>query len=388
VNESNVAGSARAGDITDSREAYGATLADYLRTHDEAALYRASLLSQQLVEAGLGPEEIIELHFESLERVQAPQSARERVHSSQDAYQFLLEVMIAYGVQYKRYVELRLLELSREAEQRVAAEQARLREATETAQRQSDLLGIVAHELRTPLTAAKGNVDMAQRSLQRGQVDRLGELLSSAGEAMDRLSRLTGDLVEASRGTPPTLERTPQDLVHLIAQACRWARAAAVSKGIALEWAREPLGVLVLGDADALLSVFGNLLSNAIRYTSPGGLVEVRHGADAGWVWVEVRDTGVGMAEEVRRRIFEKFYRSDEAKRLGRGLGLGLALVDQFVEAHAGRVEVESTPGKGSTFRVFLPEAKPPSPPPAAPRQTIGTAEAPPPGSGSVVPFS
>jgi signal transduction histidine kinase len=191
-------------------------------------------------------------------------------------------------------------------------------------------------------------------------MEQVTPLLTAAREAMERLSRLTGDLVEASRGGAPHLDRSPQDLVNLIAQACRWARAAAVAKGIALEWAREPLGVLVLGDADAILSVLGNLLSNAIRYTPSGGIVEVRHGVEQQLAWVEVKDTGVGMPEEVRTRIFEKFFRAAESQRMGAGLGLGLTLVDQFVTALGGRVEVESSPGQGSAFRVFLPLAQAP----------------------------
>jgi len=83
----------------------------------------------------------------------------------------------------------------------------------------------------------------------------------------------------------------------------------------------------------------------------------VRHGVKGESVWVEVNDTGIGMPEDVRRRIFEKFYRAADSQRMGQGLGLGLTLVDQFVTALGGHVEVESTPGQGSTFRVFLPLA-------------------------------
>jgi signal transduction histidine kinase len=345
--------------------AYGVTLEEYLRTHNEAALFRASLLSQSLVQSGLGPDEIVALHFESLEKVLADRTPRERVHAVGDAYQFLLEVMIAYGVQYKQYLELRLTELNREAAAREALERQRLEEAEQAAQEKDDLLRVVAHELRTPLTAAKGNVDMVVRSLTQGRgvpLERLTPLLAQAQEALDRLSRLTGNLVEASRGELPQLNRAPQDLVALVAQACRWARPAAVSKGISLEWERQPRRVFVSGDADALLSVLGNLLSNAVRYTPVGGQIVVRHGLARGaggrWAWVEVRDTGIGMSPEEQARIFEKFYRAPGARRLGaQGLGLGLALVRQYAEAHDGRVEVESAPQQGSTFRVLLPAA-------------------------------
>jgi signal transduction histidine kinase len=347
----------------DPATAYQETLASYLRTHDEAALYRASLLSQALVEAGLGPDEIVAMHFDAVEGVLTSQPYRRRIRAGNDAYQFLLEVMIAYGVQYKRHMELRLAKLDREAELRTATERLQLEEAQRTAEARTDLLAIVAHELRTPITAIKGNVDLAVRSLARGRPERVPDLLENARAAIDRLSQLTGNLVEGSRRGAPALNTSAtQDLVTLISQACRWARPAAVAKGLVLEWAREPRSVLVRGDADALLSVLGNLLSNAVRYTSPGGRVIVHHGLlidDAGraWGWMEVKDTGIGMPPEVQARIFEKFYRAPEAtlqEGATSGLGLGLALVQQFVAAHDGRIDVHSVPGEGSTFRVLL----------------------------------
>ena len=87
-----------------------------------------------------------------------------------------------------------------------------------------------------------------------------------------------------------------------------------------------------------------------------GGSVHVRHELREGEIWVEVRDTGIGIPPEVQARIFEKFYRGDDARRLdGQGLGLGLTLVQQMVQAHRGRIELESELARGSAFRVILP---------------------------------
>ena len=142
----------------------------------------------------------------------------------------------------------------------------------------------------------------------------------------------------------------------VVEQACQWAQVAAQNKGVELRSAVADADVRVLGNADALLSVVGNLLSNAVRYTPPGGRVSVRLGGDATTVWLEVEDTGIGIAPEARERIFDKFWRAPDARGLDvRGLGLGLALVKQMTEAHDGRVTVVSTPGQGSTFRVELP---------------------------------
>jgi signal transduction histidine kinase len=168
------------GDPSSVTSSYGVTLDDYRRTHNEGALYRASLLSQGLIEAGLGPDEIVALHFDSLEEVLADQPYRERLHRMSDGYQFLLEVMIAYGVQYKQFTELRLAELSRLAEARVTQDQQEREELERAAQEKADPLAAVAHELRTPLTAVKGNVDRAMRSLELGRVERVTHLLHQA----------------------------------------------------------------------------------------------------------------------------------------------------------------------------------------------------------------
>jgi two-component system phosphate regulon sensor histidine kinase PhoR len=117
--------------------------------------------------------------------------------------------------------------------------------------------------------------------------------------------------------------------------------------------------IIVEGDADALLSVLGNLLANAIRYTPAGGRITVGCGADQERAWATIADTGIGMAPEVRERIFEKFYRARDARDVeAQGLGLGLYLVQELVQAHGGSVEVESELGQGTTFRVVLPRAE------------------------------
>jgi signal transduction histidine kinase len=338
---------------------YADALADYCHDRSESALYRASLLSQTFVESGLGPEDIIALHCESLDGVLKGRPAREQVLATSDAHQFLLEVMIAYGVKYKEFLELRLSQSLREAEARSARERERTEDAERIGREKDEILAVIAHELRTPIAAARGSVDLAVRSLSRGKMDRVEPLLGTTRQALDRLSRLTGDLVEASRGMlPPPVDRSPHPLGKIVDQAYAWALPAALGKGVGLR--REILAndVTVIGSEDALLSVFGNLLSNAIRYTPVGGEVLLRQGIEGDFACVEVTDTGIGMPAEVLTRIFDKFYRGPRARAVeSQGLGLGLALVQQFVDMHAGRLEVTSTDGAGSTFKVWLPRA-------------------------------
>jgi signal transduction histidine kinase len=339
-------------------EAYREILKEYLLTHSEAALYHVSILSRDLVGGGLGPEDIVALHCEALEQALEGLSYREQARGMSDAQQFLLEVMIAYGVQYKEYLELRLQEAQREAATREARERQRALDAERVGRQKGEILTIIAHELRTPLAAAQGNLDYARRSLSRGQIERVPVLLTRAREAIDRLSRLSADLVQAGRGEFPELQLTERALGPIIIQSCAWAHATALDKKIELDFEIGPVDPQILGDENGLLSLFGNLLSNAIRYTPAGGRITVRHGERDGWAWVEIRDTGVGMAPEVQARIFEKFYRAADARQLeSQGLGLGLSLVKQMVDAHAGRIEVESASGRGSIFRVSLPLA-------------------------------
>jgi signal transduction histidine kinase len=180
-------------------DAYAPALDEYLKTHSEAALYQASLLSQRCIDGGLGPEDIIALHCEALDRVLAEYPPRSRLRASDDASQFLLEIMIGYGVRYREYVELKLTEGLRDAEARTEHERRRAMDAERAQRDRGELLTVVAHELRTPLTAVSGSIELAQRDAARGRTDRVPRLLGTAQEAIGRLSRLTADLVEAGR---------------------------------------------------------------------------------------------------------------------------------------------------------------------------------------------
>jgi signal transduction histidine kinase len=352
---------------------YPALLGEYLSSRSEAALYRISQLAQTMVHSGLGPEDVVALHFEGLGQALAETPLRLYPRALGDAHQFLIEVMIAYGVRYKEYLELKLGEAVRDAEARATRERERLLELERVQREGREILASIAHEMRSPITTVRGNLDLATRSIQQGRVDRLTGFLGTAREAVDRLSRLTADLVEASRGAIPDLAMAEVEVGAVLAQAHSWAEAAAANKGVRLVLQRPLAPARVWGNLDALLSVAGNLLSNAIRYTPTGGQITVRHEVVANEVHLVVADTGIGMSPEVRNRIFERFYRSPEACRLeAQGLGLGLALVQQLVAAHQGRVEVESEPGQGTTFRVILPwqtAVQPPPPPPVEARQ-------------------
>ena len=149
------------------------------------------------------------------------------------------------------------------------------------------------------------------------------------------------------------LSREPVELRGLLAQVIELYEDVADAKHIAVSL--EPgEDVTIAGAPDRLRQVFANLLDNAIKYTPEGGAVRVTVGQDEATAIVTVADTGVGIAAGDLPRIWERLYRADRS-RSERGLGLGLSLVKAYVEAHGGRVEATSEPGRGSTFVVRLP---------------------------------
>lgn len=319
-------------------------------------MYHASLLGQRFVQQGLAPDEIVELHSEAVDRVTADLPYRQRATLITDAMQFLLEVMIAYGVHHKNYMELR----AQAAERQAAQAQQQAMEAERQAQEKSDILVLIAHELNTPITAAAGILDLELRRLDRGQTDGMRERLGGARTAIERLTLLSADLHRASRNEPLALTLETQDLTALVARVCDWALSQVREKGLQLICPQGEEPIAVIGDGDAIVTILSNLLSNAIRYTPSGGTITVRIGRENAEAWLEVTDTGIGMTDEQRARIFDKFYRTPQAKQtVAQGLGLGLSIVQQLVDAQGGRISVASTPGQGSSFRVVLPEAAP-----------------------------
>ncbi len=342
--------------IGTSASQYPDVLAEYLRSRSEDALYRASLLSQLFVNEDLGPEDILALHVESLDRLVADLSLPKRIRAQNDAHQFLLELMITYGVQHRHYLELRLGERTRLAETETALAQQRAHAAEELEREKTSVLGFVVHEMRTPLTAMKAALQLADRYYASGRTDLVEALHRRLASAVQRMVRMTDDLAAATSDSTAPLIIAPLALCETLDTAVEWARAAASEKQIALQYASPASDIIVLAERDAMLSIFGNLLSNAIRYTQHGGQVVVTVGADDAAVIVAVSDTGVGMAPEVRTQIFEKFYRGPQAATMAHdGVGLGLTLVRVLVAALGARLEVQSEPGAGSTFRVFIP---------------------------------
>ncbi len=210
----------------------------------------------------------------------------------------------------------------------------------------------VAHELRTPLQAIQATVE----AIQDGVLP--AEKLEVVHDETVRLGRLADSILELSRLENRSVQfrMAPLDPAVPLMRAVDSHRALFESLELTLTTDVEE-GVCVSADLDRLTQAFGNLLSNAARYTPTGGSVAVRLAADARQVVVTVRDSGIGIPEDQRDRIFTRFYRSEAARERSRsGFGVGLAMVREIVDQHGGSVSFTSNePEQGTTFAITLP---------------------------------
>jgi two-component system sensor histidine kinase BaeS len=227
----------------------------------------------------------------------------------------------------------------------------------EQARRQ--LLANLVHELGRPLGALRSAIQALLGGADKDEGLRQ-ELLTGMEDETDRLRRLLDDLAGLHDQVLGALEldRRTIALKEWLTHTLGPWREAAQDKG--LQWqATVPSSLPVLkADPDRLGQALGNLLSNAIKYTPSGGTVTVDAGVEGGMVWIRVGDTGPGIVPEEQGRIFEPFYRSQIGRRFPQGMGLGLSIARDVVIAHGGRLDVDSAPGLGSHFIVFLPSSE------------------------------
>jgi heavy metal sensor kinase len=219
-----------------------------------------------------------------------------------------------------------------------------------------------AHELRTPLTALRGGLEVALRTERTAHEYR--EVIVSGLEDVERLIGLSEDLLLLTRSSAGAgVKMVPVDPEPLVLDVLDTALRLAANRGVGVRMAQgfPPAGdtaMTVMGDGMALRRALLNLVENALKYTAPGGVVELSLVRDGPAAVIAVRDTGVGIAPENVERIFEPFVRLDAARaRETGGVGLGLAITRSIVTAHGGRLTVESTPNRGSTFAIRLPLA-------------------------------
>ncbi|KPV52963.1 hypothetical protein SE17_12385 [Kouleothrix aurantiaca] len=211
----------------------------------------------------------------------------------------------------------------------------------------------VSHELRTPLTAMRGNLELLRRTSQAAPAQ-IGPSLAAMEREVNRLVRMSSDLLllaQAESGVH--LRSEPVALDELVLEVVR--DLAPLAQGLTLRPAIAEQ-VEVMGDRDRLKQALLNMAANALQHTPPGGSVTLAVACAGNHAELVVHDTGVGIDAEALPYVFERFFRADRARsRAAGGAGLGLAIVKWVAEAHAGGVNVRSTPGEGSTFTLWLP---------------------------------
>jgi len=226
---------------------------------------------------------------------------------------------------------------------------------------QREFVANVSHELKTPLTSIQG---FAQ-ALEDGTADTPQARRQAAGvirQEAERMHRMVLDLLDLARLDAGTLDlqRSPVNIVALLNGITEKFGPQAQAAGVAIHVEAAELPPVV-GDGDRLAQVYTNLVDNALKFTPPGGTVTLRAQVVGSEVQVDVADTGTGMTPEVQAHIFERFYQADSSRAGGsrHGAGLGLAIVQEIVRAHGGKISVRSEPGKGSTITVSLPHNEP-----------------------------
>jgi two-component system OmpR family sensor kinase len=212
-----------------------------------------------------------------------------------------------------------------------------------------------SHELRTPLTSIKGFSEL----YRQGAMTDTSQLMSRIETEAGRMGLLVEDLLMLARlDAHRPFEQAPVDLLSLASDVVHSARATAPDREIRVDVLDGPGVPQVLGDAGRLAQVLSNLVGNAIRHTPADATITVRVGTVEDDAVMAVADTGPGLQEEDKSKVFERFYRADASRHRtehSSGSGLGLSIVAALVAAHGGSVGVDDTPGGGATFWVRLP---------------------------------
>jgi signal transduction histidine kinase len=221
----------------------------------------------------------------------------------------------------------------------------------------NDMVATVAHEFRTPLTSLRMAIHLCVEEAAGPVTDKQADLLQAARQDCERLQGIVDDLLDLSRIQSGRVEllRRPVAPRALLEEAAGVARDAAEAAGVQLQVHAEGGEGDVAADPERLALVLSNLVSNAIRHTPAGGCVALSAAPAGPCVRFEVQDTGEGIPREYLDRIFDRYFRVP-GRRAG-GVGLGLYLVRELVQAHGGEVGVTSTPGEGSRFWFTLPLA-------------------------------
>lgn len=228
----------------------------------------------------------------------------------------------------------------------------------EIAQMKNEFISTAAHELNTPLSAVMGYAELLLNNWQNDLFDRdqQEEFLGVIYQQCERLTNIVDELLQLGEfefGQSMTLNKSPLDLNHLIAETVKQYQAGKYAERI--HFLPSTSSIKLDGDAKKLTQALENLLSNSVKYSASPSPISVSCAAKESHCQIVVKDEGIGMTTDQQQRMFEKFYRADTSTTAIGGLGLGATIVKNIVEAHNGQINVESSPNTGTTITINLP---------------------------------
>jgi PAS domain S-box-containing protein len=230
----------------------------------------------------------------------------------------------------------------------------------ELEQLRQDLMHMIVHDLRSPMGTVSNSLELLKERADENEPQQANQLISIASRATQRLSNLVDSLLDISRleAGQELTDRTPVSIQPLIKNAVEQLALYVQGKHMALNTRVSEQLPVIMADSAMIERVLVNLIGNALKFTPSGGEITVSAEADKEVLWVRVRDNGPGIAPQHQRWIFDKFARV-RGQGSGKGIGLGLAFCRLAVEAHGGRIWVESTLGEGATFVFTIPLGQP-----------------------------
>jgi signal transduction histidine kinase/CheY-like chemotaxis protein len=228
-------------------------------------------------------------------------------------------------------------------------------ERTRLERAKSEFVATASHELRGPLTSIKGFVELLERSPEQMSA-RQREFVDIILRSTDRLVELVDDLLDVARIEADYVEidLRPIDIGEAVHEVAELIGPRIAEKGQQLSIYVAPTLPLALADPGRIRQVIANLVTNAHLYTGEGGQIRISVEADRAWVRIVIADSGVGMTPGETERVFDRFYRAPSSSTTAPGTGLGLSIVKSLVDLHNGEIEVESEPGRGTTFTVSI----------------------------------
>jgi signal transduction histidine kinase/DNA-binding response OmpR family regulator/streptogramin lyase len=278
-------------------------------------------------------------------------------------YAFLLYISLLILTLY--FIHRTLLE-KRKANLEIRQKEDETRRLSELDQFKSRFFANISHEFRTPISLIQGYLDDLLEEMKRKD---LRQIVFSAKRNSSELLLLIDQLLDLARLESNSLKIQPEilDLVQYLKKLVGEFTSTAQRQGLSLKFHSEQESIIAQFDPGVMQKIFNNLMSNAMKFTPPGGTIRIdiessgktdpnRPGCEKGFLCIRVSDTGIGIPEEKIAHIFDRFYQvGEDRKETPKGFGLGLGMVRELTELQGGRVIVESEPGKGSTFTVTIP---------------------------------